>query len=453
MDTKEELKERACATIEERKEEIIAIAQDILRNPETGYTEIRTSDLVKKWFQRLGVSYREGMALTGVKGLMEGGAGSGPTVGLVGELDSLRVPDHPFANPTTGAAHACGHNVQIGSMIGTIIGLKTPGVMEALAGRLVPFAVPAEEFIEIERRLQLREEGRIEFLGGKQELIKLDEFRDMDMALHVHTGNLDSPLRLAVGGTCNGHVAKFVQFIGRGAHAGGAPHRGINALNAAMLAIQAMNANRETFRNEDNVRFHGIITRGGDAVSAVPADVRLEWRVRAGSLEAVRENNIKLNRSFTAGAMAVGARVKITTIPGYLPIRNDQVLKGLFIQNAEALVGDQGLQVTSDDVNRGHSTDFGDLSYVMPVLGCSVGGVTGQGHSNNYLIEDWDIAVIDSAKVIAMMLIDLMHGDGAAAKEVVARAKPEMSRDQYLAYQRQQAQEIDFDGGSEQADD
>ncbi len=446
MATRQELKEKACAAIEERKEEIIAIAQDILRHPETGYTEQRTSGIVKDWFGRLDVPYRDRIAITGVKGQMSGGAGAGPTVGLVAEMDSLRVEDHPFADPTTGAAHACGHNVQIASMIGSLIGLRTPGVMEALAGRLVPFAVPAEEFIEVERRLKLKEEGKIEFLGGKQELIKLNEFSEMQMALHMHTGNLESPARLSVGGTCNGHVAKFVQFIGRGAHAGGAPHMGINALNAAMIAIQSMNANRETFRDADSVRFHGIITRGGDAVSAVPSDVRLEWRVRAGTMESVRLNNEKLDRSFKAGALAVGARVKITTIPGYFPIHNDPNLKAMFIPNAQELVGKEGLRVVSDDVNGGHSTDFGDMSQVLPVLGINVGGVTGQAHGNNYVVTDWENAVVDSAKVVAMSIIDLMYGDAAKAKEVAAKAKPPMTREQYLAFQRSQAADVDYDG-------
>jgi len=155
MATRQELKEKACAAIEERKEEIIAIAQDILHHPETGYTEQRTSGIVKDWFGRLDVPYRDRIAITGVKGQMPGGAGAGPTVGLVAEMDSLRVEDHPFADPTTGAAHACGHNVQIASMIGSLIGLRTPGVMESLAGRLVPFAVPATLIErEIDRRLE-----------------------------------------------------------------------------------------------------------------------------------------------------------------------------------------------------------------------------------------------------------------------------------------------------------
>ena len=202
--TKQELKQRVLAAIEERREEVIALGQDILRHPEVGYTEQRTSGLVKDWYGRLGIPFQDGLALTGVRGLLEGGAGPGPAVGLLGELDSLRVPDHPFADQGNGAAHACGHHVQIASLMGSLIGLKSTGVMDSLAGRVIPFAVPAEEFIDIEWRLKLREEGKIEFLGGKQELIKRDEFKDMQMALHVHTRDLEGPLRLSVGGTCNG---------------------------------------------------------------------------------------------------------------------------------------------------------------------------------------------------------------------------------------------------------
>ena len=447
--TKQELKQRVLATIDERREEVIALGQDILRHPEVGYTEQRTSGLVKEWYGRLGIPFQDGLALTGVRGLLEGGAGPGPAVGLLGELDSLRVPDHPFADQGNGAAHACGHHVQIASLMGSLIGLKSTGVMDSLAGRVIPFAVPAEEFIDLEWRLKLKEEGKIEFLGGKQELIKRDEFRDMQMALHVHTRDLEGPLRLSVGGTCNGHVAKFVRFIGRGSHAGALPHLGTNALNAAVIAINAMHANRETFRDADTVRFHGIISRGGEAVSAVPSDVRLEWRVRAGNLDAVRENNRKLDRSFKAGAMAVGARVVITTIPGYLPIRNDITLKETFAENATDLVGREGLQVVPEEYNRGHSTDFGDLSHVMPVLGVNVGGVEGRGHGNDYLVTDWDNAVVDSAKSMALTVIDLLYDDAARAKEVLDRSQPAMTREAYLALQRERAQETDFDGSAE----
>jgi len=66
-----------------------------------------------------------------------------------------------------------------------------------------------------------------------------------------------------------------VRYIGKAAHAGGMPHRGINALYAANIALSAINAIRETFRDEDTIRVHPIITRGGSQVNVIPADVRL----------------------------------------------------------------------------------------------------------------------------------------------------------------------------------
>ena len=206
-------------------------------------------------------------------------------------------------------AHPARLEVAHSVAVGRHAGLMEPEVLAQLSGELIPFAVPAEEFIEVTHRLQLREDKKVEFLGGKQELIRLGEFDDVDIAMMCHTASDMGDRKFAVGGTSNGHVVKYVQFKGRGAHAGSAPHRGINALNAASFAIQAMNSNREIFRSEDTVRVHGIMTQGGEAVSAVPSDVRLEWRVRSGSPQAVVKNSASVDRCFKAGALAVGADV------------------------------------------------------------------------------------------------------------------------------------------------
>ena len=84
--------------------------------------------------------------------------------------------------------------------------------------------------MEVEKRIALREEGKLEFMGGKQELIRLGECDDVDMAVMCHTASDMGERAFSVGGTSNGHMVKYVQFIGRGAHAGAAPHMGINAL-------------------------------------------------------------------------------------------------------------------------------------------------------------------------------------------------------------------------------
>ena len=446
MLTKQELKQKACATIESRKKEIVAIAKEVASHPEAGFGETKTSLLVSQTLSQLGVPWQDGLAITGVKGRILGGAGPGPRVAILGELDSLIVRDHPRADPETGAAHACGHHCQIGMLLGATIGLLTTEVLERLSGEIIPFAVPAEEFIQVEHRLRLREEGRLEFLGGKQELIRLGEFDDVDIAMMCHTASDMGDRKFAVGGTSNGHVVKHVQFIGRGSHAGSAPHLGINALNAASFALQAIHANRETFRGEDTVRVHGIITKGGEAVNAVPADVRLEWRVRSATTNALDKNSAVVDRCFNAGALAVGAAVKITNIPGYLPMRPDPYLQDLFRQNAVELLGQASTLVMPARRNRGGSTDMGDLSHLIPACHPYTAGAVGPGHSKDYLVTDYQAAVVDPAKVMTMVVIDLLADGGVKGKEMVHSHRPAMKKPAYIKFQRERATVAEFNG-------
>ena len=447
MATIDELKRAACAAIDRRSDEIIAVSKDILEHPEPGYSEYRTARVVAEQFAKMGVKFRAGLALTGLKGAVSGGKGSGPRVAIIGELDSLIVEGHPHADQDTKAAHACGHNCQIGMMLGAVTGLMEPEVLSELSGEIVPFAVPAEEFIEVARRLDLRESGKIEFMGGKQELIKLGEFDDVDIAMMCHTASEMGAHSFAMGGTSNGHVVKYVRFTGRGAHAGAVPHLGVNALNAATFALQAINTNRELYRDQDTVRIHGIMTKGGEAVSAVPADVRLEWRVRSGSPDAVVRNSEIVDRCFQAGALAVGASVSITNIPGYLPMRHDQRLMELFRGNAGRLMDESKILIMPPSRNRGGSTDMGDLSHILPSIHPYTAGALGAGHSSEYVITDYQRAVVNPAKIMAMSVIDLLADNAVKAREVMSSFRPAMTRLAYLNFQRQRAEVLEYDGG------
>ena len=426
----------------------MGLAQQVLANPEAGFREVKTAQLVAEKFQEMGIQHESGLALTGLKGRIKGGAGPGPSVAVIGELDSLVVTEHPNADPDTGAAHACGHHCQIGMMLGATMGLLTPEVMAHLSGEVVPFAVPAEEFIEVEQRLEMRNEGKLEFLGGKQELIRLGKFDDVDIAMMCHTASDMGERKFAMGGTSNGHVVKFVRYTGVGAHAGSLPHRGVNALNAASFAIQAINALREAHRADDTVRIHGIMTRGGEAVSAVPSDVRLEWRVRSSTPKVVVENSVAVDRCFRAGALAVGASVNITTIPGYLPMRHDTKLQDIFRRTAVDLLGDHATLVMPARRNRGGSTDMGDLSHIIPACHPYTAGAVGPGHSSEYIITDYESAVIVPAKIMAMVVIELLADGAKRAKEVKANHRPLMTKQAYIKFQRERAEITDFDGAA-----
>ena len=440
MPSKEDLKHLVFQEIDSHAEEIVKLSQTILGQPEPGFREVKTSQLVGAKFAELGLPFRSGLALTGVRADLTGGS-AGPTMALIGELDSLIVNEHPFADPSTGAAHACGHHCQIGMLFGATIGLKQPDVLSALSGRVALVAVPAEEYIEIEYRDGLRREGKLEFLGGKPELIRIGEFDDVDLAMMMHTTSNPEEGQMCIAGTNNGTLAKMIQFVGKGSHAGGAPHLGINALNAASLALSAIHYNRETFRDEDTIRVHPIITKGGEAVSAVPADVRMETFVRGKTVEAILDANRKVDRALRAGAMAVGATVNIQTIPGYLPLKQDQQMSAVFEPNAAALVGKENV---GHITHRTGSTDMGDISHLMPAIHPYVGGATGLGHGATYVVEDYNLAVVSAAKAMAATVVDLLADGAAVAGKIIADHRPDMTRQEYLKFMRDLAKEEAF---------
>jgi amidohydrolase len=438
MTDKDQLKAAALRRIDAHRDLLLDLVARIAREPETGYREVQTARLVEDAFERFGIPYRGGLALTGVKGEFAGGAGPGPSVCVIGELDALIVPDHLDAHPERQTAHACGHNGQIGSMLGAAIGLQADDVLPSLSGRVVAVAVPAEECIEIGHRLALRDGGAIEFILGKPELVRIGALDDVDMAMMVHASATPEG-RFQFSASNNGAIIKQARFLGRAAHAGGAPHRGINALRAAMLALAGIDAQRETFRDQDTVRVHPIITEGGRSASIIPAEVSMETFVRGRTLEAIEDANRKVDRALRGGAMMMGAAVEITTVPGYMPMLQDKNLVALFRRNAEALVGAEHIGEVG---HRTGSTDMGDLSQIMPVVHPYAGGAEGTGHGKDFRIADPDNVVIEAAKGMAMTVIDLLADGAAEAHRVLAEFTPPLTRAGYLdavrrlAYQR-----------------
>ena len=185
MKNKDELKRAVCEAIDRHADDIIDLGETILRNPETGFNEVKTAALVAQRMSGLGLAPRTGLALTGVKGRLAGRA-PGPRLAFIGELDSLRTSEHPLADPTTGAAHSCGHNAQIAGMLGAAIGLSDAKIAEHLAGEIIFFAVPAEEFIDVEERAGRVAKGKIEFMLGKPELVAKGHFDDVAAASCRH---------------------------------------------------------------------------------------------------------------------------------------------------------------------------------------------------------------------------------------------------------------------------
>ena len=422
MRTLQEVKQAVIDAVERRSEELIAMGEEIWLNPEPGYKEFKTSKLATEKLKFLGLDVRENLAITGMRADLVSSR-PGPALALLGEMDSLIIPGHPECDKRTGAVHACGHNSHITAMVGAAMALVDSHAIDDLAGKIAFIGTPAEECIEIEWRRQLIADGRISALGGKPELIREGVFDDIDIAIMNHLGR---NYRTSDG--ANGFVCKSVTFEGRSCHAA-SPAGGVNAVHAATLAVHALGLLNATF--PDDARVHGIFTSGGDAVNVIPDRSGLEYMLRAPTLEAVERLSDSFDRAMKGAALAMGASVEIRTTAGYMPLDNDRALSELLGEVVKEHI-DGTAEYRCKDVFAKSSTDMGDVSVIMPVVHGNVPGSGGRGHGEDYCIADKHAAYVDSAKILALMAVELLYGDAARGRRIAANREGKLSVEEFI---------------------
>ena len=414
--------------VEKYKDLILEVERFIWQHPETGYREVVTSNYMSEQFTRLGYDVKLADGITGFYTVVDTGK-AGPEILILGELDSIICPDHKDADPVTGAVHACGHNAQCAALIGVAAALKEPKILEKLCGRIRLCAVPAEELLELGYRSELKKQGKIKYYGGKSEFLSRGYFDGVDIAFMVHTSSTFLTRDGSVG--C---LAKEIIYKGEAAHAGGTPWLGKNALYAATCGINAVNAIRETFKEDDLLRFHPIITHGGDMVNAIPEKVKIETYVRGKSYEAILETNKKVNRALCGAALSLGTNIEIIDIPGYAPYFNDKNMLHLAEEAFKQILPEREL-VIEHRYSTG-STDIGDLSCIMPIVHPYAGGARGKGHGNDYEIYDPQAACVDSAKWQLAMLQLLLENGAVRAKKIIQEYKPLFpNKEAFLSFQ------------------
>ena len=445
-------------SIETARPLILAAERHIWSHPETGYREWKTHAYLKEKFEALGLephTFDRIPASIAVQSAKDGQdrvfqpipgfwvdfdtGRPGPRLVIFGEMDSLLIPTHPKCDKETGAVHACGHHAQCAALLGVAAGLAAPGALDGLSGSIRLIAVPAEEFIERDFRKGLCDRGVIRYLGGKQELLWRGILDDVDLAYLVHTTT--SMARLATAPGSNGFIATQHVFLGKAAHAGSKPQEGINALYAANLAMNAANALRETFRDNQHIRFHPIITAGGTSCNSIPERVVVESSVRAATMDAAIAVNRQINRAFAGAAAAMGCRLEVHDLNGYAPRLNDALLNDLLHDVAVDLFG-ADCRHERAAWSTGCS-DMGDISSVMPATNAYAGGATGRGHGSDYRIADPEIACVGSAMIQAEGAARLLENDAALARKIVAEARPPCRT---IADYLHLADTINFDG-------
>lgn len=408
--------ETLAKAVEKHTQLILDAERYIWSNPETGYKEVKTSKYMAEIFESFGYELTMAGNIPGFYTTLDTGR-SGPTVLILGEMDSIICPEHPECDKETGAAHSCGHHAQCAALIGIAAALKEPGVLDKFCGRIKLCAVPAEELLEIEYRSELKKQGIIKYFGGKGEFLSRGYFDDVDLAFMVHTSE-----NFAVQNGSVGCMAKQVTYKGKQSHAGGSPWLGRNALYAATCGLNAINAIRETFQEKDIIRVHPIITHGGSMVNAIPGFTNLESYVRGTTFEGMVEANKKVNQALCGAALSIGTNIAINDFPGYAPLVNDKNMIQVAI-DAAALALPEKEFTYKQRIGSG-STDMGDLCCVMPVVHPYAGGRIGTSHGADYYVTDPVSACVDSAKFQLGMLLILLSDDAKRANEIIENFTP-----------------------------
>nr|MBQ4320090.1 amidohydrolase [Clostridia bacterium] len=409
-----ELLNKNYAAVDARRDMICEAGIWLWKHPETGYREWETSKYLAEQYEKLGYKVNLVGNIPGFICELDTGR-PGPTVMVFSELDSLICFEHPECNPVTGAVHACGHSAQGAALLGVAAALKEEGALDGMCGKIKFAIVPAEELIETGFREGLRKQGIIKYFGGKVEFLYRGLLDDVDITFMIHTSAGE---KMSINKGNNGCIVKNIAYKGVASHAGGSPHAGVNALYASTIGLNAINALRETFIDGEHIRVHPIITKGGDAVNAIPNDVTLESYVRGATVESIMKNNKKINRALAGSAASMGANVALCDRPGYMPLINDKNLNALMAKAMQSVVGEENV-VISDSWGTG-CTDMGDMSAVLPSIHPHCPGASGTGHGNNYVISNPDKAYLDSAKAQIGLLRMLLENDAAEAKRVIA---------------------------------
>lgn len=377
---RDSLKKKAIEAIDSYRERLFSISDQMYREPEIGLQEWKSSKLLVDLLKEHGFEVEVGLCSlpTSFRAVRRGKSG-GPTVAILAEYDAL---------PEIG--HGCGHNI-----IGTAAagaGIALCPLMDNICGTLVVLGTPAEE-------------GAVDNAGGKVTLLEGGAFSGVDVAMMFHPSQKDMVMS-----TSNARVAMEISFRGKAAHAAGAPHEGINALDAAILTFNAWNALRQHVK--EDVRIHGIITKGGVSPNIIPDYAEIRMYVRAKDMDYLRQVEEKVKKCAEGAATATGAQVNFRyTAKTYANLITNETLAQAFAKNLEAL----GRKVQEpEETAGGGSTDMGNVSHVVPAIHpyiaiCEPG--TAASHSREFaqatISEMGHKGLLDGAKALAMTAIDV----------------------------------------------
>ncbi len=316
-----------------------SLRRDFHRHPELGFKETRTSGIVAKELEALGLEVTKGMGKTGVVGLLEGGR-PGPTLMIRFDMDALPIQEETgaeYSSQNPGVMHACGHDGH--TAVGLTVARMLYAHRDGLAGTVKFVFQPAEELVG--------EEG----LGGAESMIRdgvLDAPKpDFTLGLHLWNEKPLGWLGVAAGPVMAGAELFKIRVIGRGGH-GAVPNATVDPVIAAaqiITALQSIVARNVAPLETAVVSVTSV--HAGTAFNVIPPEVALEGTIRTFDA-GVRDRVLKRFEETIRGVgTAMGCQVEIEIKRVTPPVINNAEAAEKVQDTARRILPESDLDISS----------------------------------------------------------------------------------------------------------
>lgn len=357
----EQLKTEAARIAEECADSYRAVCQTVYDFHELGNQEYKSTAYLAQELEKMGFAVQ--LPYAGMDTAIRAEYGSGhPKIAFIAEYDAL-----PGYGPNKNEnGHACGHNFIAANTFGACAVLKELKDRHGFEGTIVYLGAPAEETT-----------------GGKVDLVKYGALSDIDVAMQIHISGGDVT---RTGSRTLAIDSVEFTFEGVASHAAGAPEKGVNALDAAYLTFNGINALRQHITSD--ARIHGIITEGGVAANIVPNHAVAQFYVRAADRKYLTSLTEKVINCARGAELMTGAKMSYRYFENSFDnLSINPTLKALMEENL-VRAGEKEEFIDKTPQLPSGSSDLGNISRVVPTVYVSLAVHNPDGsncHEENFL--------------------------------------------------------------------
>lgn len=293
-------------------EDIISIRHHLHANPELSFEEYETAAFVAEKLKSFGIETQEGVAGTGVVGLIKGKNPEKKIIALRADMDALPIEeanDVPYKSKNPGVMHACGHDVHTSSLLGCARILNE--VKEDFEGTIKLIFQPGEEKIPGGASLMMKE-GVLENPSPSNIL-----------GQHVMPAIPVGKVGFREGMYMASADEIYVTVKGKGGHAA-MPDKSIDPILIASHIIVALQQviSRNCDPRTPSVLSFGKIT-GNGATNVIPEEVKIEGTFRTLNEKWRADAHTKMKKMAESIAEGMGAICEFTILKGYPFLKNN----------------------------------------------------------------------------------------------------------------------------------